>query len=73
MGESKRVVEMCNHCGRSVAWGSGSYANRVPDCNDVATRIANNLKYPYGDYVCADCDSLTSDEDDLYWPCASLN
>ncbi len=54
--------QFCNHCGRSVAWGSGWFINRVPDCNDFETRIANHLKYPKGDYVCIECDSKTADD-----------
>lgn len=58
----KRSVEVCNHCGRDVSFGSGLFVNRVPDLNDIATRIGNNLIYPEGDFVCAECDSKTSDE-----------
>ncbi len=47
---------MCNHCGHSVAWGSGRFVNRIPDLNDIDTRVANGLPYPLGDYVCDDCD-----------------
>jgi predicted RNA-binding Zn-ribbon protein involved in translation (DUF1610 family) len=65
------IIEVCNHCGRSVSQGSGSFVNRVPDCNDIQTRRANGLRHPYGDFVCADCDSGTSDGD--YFPAASLN
>jgi hypothetical protein len=57
---STKSVEICNHCGRSVAVGSGRFVNRVPDCNDVETRIANNLQYPLGDFVCEECDGKGS-------------
>jgi hypothetical protein len=58
---SERIIEieMCNHCGKFVYFGSGNYVNRVPDCNDFVTRVENNLKYPLGDYVCYNCDSKT--------------
>lgn len=56
-------MEICNHCGHSVALGSGRFVNRVPDLNDVETRVANALKYPSGDYVCEICDNLDSDTD----------
>jgi len=56
----KKLIEVCNHCGRSVFFGSGRFVNRVPDFNDVETRIANNLRHPKGDFVCFDCDSKTS-------------
>lgn len=58
----KKHVEICNHCGRDVSFGSGLFVNRAPDLNSVTTRIANNLKYPEGDFVCIECDSKTSDD-----------
>lgn len=58
----KPEVEICNHCGRSVAWGSGWFVNRVGDSNSIATRKANNLNYPKGDFVCIECDSKTADD-----------
>ncbi|MCK4347935.1 MAG: hypothetical protein KAW47_04890 [Thermoplasmatales archaeon] len=58
----KKLVEICNHCGRDVLFGSGLFVNRVPDLNDIPTRIENNLKYPEGDFVCVKCDSKSSDE-----------
>ena len=66
-----RLIEICNHCGRKVSRGSGWFVNRVPDFNDVDTRMANSLRYPYGDFVCADCDSRTCDDE--YFPMSSLN
>ena len=54
-------VEICTHCGRSVSFGSGLFVNRVPDLNDFSTRIANGLKYPLGDFVCRNCDKLTTE------------
>ena len=56
-------VQICNHCGRSVSFGSGLFVNRVPDFNDIGTRIANGLMYPIGDYVCIECDEKNSDAD----------
>ena len=50
------MSQICNHCGRSVAPGSGRFVNRVPDCNDIETRKANGVKFPEGDFVCAECD-----------------
>jgi len=55
--------EYCNQCGKSVKLGSGLFVNRIPDLNDVVTRIVNNRKYPKGDFVCIVCDQ--SDEEDL--------
>jgi hypothetical protein len=57
----KKRVEICNHCGRDVSYGSGWFINRIPDLNDIETRIANNLKYPMGDFVCIECDERSSD------------
>lgn len=48
--------EYCNHCGKSVKLGSGLFVNRIPDLNDIVTRIINNRKYPKGDFVCIQCD-----------------
>jgi len=57
-----KPIEICNHCGRGVWFGSGWFVNRVPDFNDLSTRIENNLKYPEGDFVCIECDTKTSDD-----------
>lgn len=57
--EKKRnnnLNESCNHCGRSVKFGSGLFINRIPDLNDIITRMNNNRKYPLGDFVCVECD-----------------
>ena len=56
--------EFCNHCGKDVAWGFGNYSNRVPDCNDIATRIESNLDFPLGDFVCAECDNERTDNNE---------
>lgn len=66
-----KCVEICNHCGRKVSWGSGSFVNRIPDLNDIETRRVKGLRYPYGDFVCAECDSKTSDDD--YFLVPALN
>lgn len=58
----KNLVEICNHCGRDVSFCSGLFINRVPDLNDIQTRVINNLNYPEGDFVCRECDSKSSDE-----------
>ncbi|MFA4935870.1 MAG: hypothetical protein WC568_08550 [Candidatus Methanoperedens sp.] len=55
--EKDILIEICNHCGKKVSWGSGRFVNRVPDFNDVFTRIANNLEFPLGDFVCDECDT----------------
>lgn len=62
MWKTSEKLEICNHCGRSVLFGSGLYVNRVLDLNDITTRIENSLNYPVGDFVCIECDTTTSDE-----------
>lgn len=69
----KKRVETCNHCGRSVAFGSGRFVNRVPDFNDISTRVANRLKHPEGDFVCFDCDSKTSDTWEYPKKCGAMS
>lgn len=56
-----KPVEICNHCGRKVHFGSGWFAGRVPDCNPLEVRIADGRPYPEGDFVCAECDSKNGD------------
>jgi hypothetical protein len=41
---SEKAKELCNECGRSVAWGSGLFVNRVP-CFDLD-----------GGWICRECD-----------------
>jgi len=48
--------EICNMCGRSVAFGSGWFVNRVPDLNTKSEREAEGRPYPEGDWICAECD-----------------
>jgi len=54
-------MDICNHCGNSVRLGSGRFANRIPDLNDIATRDINGLPFPKGDFVCERCDSSADD------------
>ena len=51
------LKSVCNHCGHSVALGSGRFINRVPDLNDFATRIESRRPFPFGDFVCDICDN----------------
>ncbi|TSA26741.1 MAG: hypothetical protein D4R68_06905 [Ignavibacteriales bacterium] len=64
--EEEVLVQVCNHCGNSVAFGSGRFVNRIPDFNDFETRIFYERKYPTGDFVCESCDnnSLTGNENE---------
>ena len=61
-----RNRERCNHCGDSVAWGSGKFVNRVLDLNDVSTRRSFKRKYIWGDFICIQCDenSLSGNGED---------
>ncbi|MCX6752642.1 MAG: hypothetical protein NTZ87_04075 [Candidatus Nomurabacteria bacterium] len=34
-----KLMEICNHCGDSVTFGSGKFVNRVPDFNDKETKF----------------------------------
>lgn len=56
MGKKEISIEYCNRCGRDVSFGSGLYVNRVPDLNDIMTRIDNGWKFALGDFVCRECD-----------------
>lgn len=58
------IIEICNHCGKDVSLGSGNFVNRVPDFNDISTRIDNNLDFPSGDFVCENCDNNSLTEND---------
>ena len=59
------MTAICNECGRSVAWRSGRYVNRIPDLNSVEVRKEMGKPFPEGDYVCEECDMLIRDVDDL--------
>jgi hypothetical protein len=56
------VAEICNECGCSVEPGSGNYVNRVPDMSSPEERADMGRAYPFGDFICAECDSCTSDD-----------
>jgi hypothetical protein len=62
--EENIIIEFCNHCGKDVSFGSGSFVNRVLDFNDVITRIDNNLEFPLGDFVCEECDKNSITDND---------
>jgi hypothetical protein len=53
--------EICAACGNSVARGSAVFANRVPESNDIVTRIEMGRKYPHGEWICIICDNMNSD------------
>jgi hypothetical protein len=49
--------EICNQCGKSVAFGSGRFVNRVPSFDNVQTRKDIGYPFPTGAFTCAECDS----------------
>ena len=49
--------EICNECGVSVKFGSGHFVNRVPDLNDLETRIEMGKPFPQGEWICSNCDN----------------
>jgi hypothetical protein len=55
--------EICNECGDSVKFGSGKFANRVPDCNTVEQRRDEMGKpFPKGGWICSECEEKIGDE-----------
>ncbi|MCU0425251.1 MAG: hypothetical protein MUF71_06445 [Candidatus Kapabacteria bacterium] len=48
--------EACNECGKSVAFGSGWYVNRVPDGNPFDERVEMGKPFPHGEFICAECE-----------------
>lgn len=59
--KKETTIQICNHCGRDVSWGSGLFVNRILDLNNVEIRIENDLKFPEGDFICFDCAQKSED------------
>src|ERR1035437_482116 len=53
----KDEKEICNECGESVKVGSGHFVNRVPDLNDLETRLEMGKPFPQGEFICSKCDN----------------
>ena len=53
----KDEKETCNECGVSVKFYSGHFVNRVPDLNDVETRLEMGKPFPLGEWICSTCDN----------------
>ena len=51
-------TEICQHCGESVREGQGKYAGRIEDVEVIEDRIARNVAFPIGTYVCKSCDEF---------------
>ena len=60
----RKTVGYCNECGRSVEPGSGNWVNRIHDLNDPKTRKGMSKPFPYGDFICAQCDARWDVEDE---------
>ncbi|CAG0981365.1 hypothetical protein METP3_02101 [Methanosarcinales archaeon] len=60
--DTTKEFELCSFCGKSVAWGSGKYVNRIPDLNEKEIRLKMGRPFPEGEFVCADCDVRTENE-----------
>ncbi|MFU8767229.1 MAG: hypothetical protein ACNA7I_06150 [Candidatus Methanoperedens sp.] len=50
------MSEICLEWGRSVAFGSGLYVDRIPDANTVEERKEMGVPYPDGDFRCIECE-----------------
>lgn len=62
--EENRIYEdvICNECGDSVEFGSGKFVNRIPDFNAPSVRHEMGNPYPYGAFICSDCEGARMDE-----------
>jgi hypothetical protein len=58
--QAKAAKETCCECGKSVRFGSGSFVNRVVVFDDYQTKVERGCRYPEGEFVCPECDSLVS-------------
>lgn len=69
MAEAEK--EICNECGRSVAFGSGRYVNRVPDLDTVEERREAGKPFPEGGWLCAECErkevDCPNDRNETFW------
>ena len=49
-------------CGKSVAFGSGLYVNRIPDANTVEERVEMGVPFPEGEFHCIVCEQKCLEE-----------
>ena len=56
------MTEICVHCGKSVAWGSGNFVNRVPFYDTLEDRIEAGVECPDGEYSCGECEDAYDKE-----------
>lgn len=63
----KETNETCYECGRSVAWGSGRFVNRIPSGDSYKLRKDMGVLYPNGDWLCAECEEAGDRGDEEYF------
>jgi hypothetical protein len=56
-GGRSGIAVICCQCSRPVSPGSGLFADRMSEANDENTGMDMGRPYPWGDYLCAQCDA----------------
>ena len=51
----KKMINVCNECGRSVAEGSGLFVNRIVSLDNFETHKEMGKPFPNGGYMCREC------------------
>lgn len=54
--------DFCNECGKSVKPGTGLFINRIFDFNEYEDRIEMQKPFPYGDFICIECEEKLNEE-----------
>lgn len=54
LSESEVDKEICYECGKSVAFGSGRFVNRIPLFDEELDEI--DRPFPQGKWLCAECE-----------------
>lgn len=54
--------EICNECGKRVELGRGLFVNRIPDFNDITTRIEMGKPFPEGEFICSECEETLEEK-----------
>lgn len=69
MNNQTAEKEICYECGKSVAFGSGRFVNRIPSCNTTPDRRSMGVPFPEGGWLCEECDiAISKDEPEYYNP-----
>lgn len=50
------MSEICMECGKSVAFGTGLYVDRIPDANTAEERAEMGAPIPEGEFHCIECE-----------------